>query len=382
MSRRAALFALVAITALGMAPLVSQKPTPVWTLTEDLRIGGATDGPTDFVDVRGLALTRHGNIFVLDYSTQELRVFDSAGTFARRAARRGAGPGELSDANGIAIGDDDVVWASDHANSRFSLYRADGHYLRQVLIPITSYGYIWPGSVVGPDRIVDNAADVATGKLDPLNGGAVRESRLRHIYLDGHADTTAFPVCPPKAAVSGDVVYGKVKGSRAYMSLPFLAYMQYALTRQNTVWCTPSDEYRLLYGTVGGVLREVVHRSGPPVRVSDAERSAAMHRIDSMGARFGPLLSGDLSATPRVKPVIAALFTDDQGRAWVRRTAVDSMAPDFEVYDGSGRQVAEVHANGRVGSQVFVAGDALLTVITDDDDLPWVVRYRIGKHPR
>src|SRR4051812_13568191 len=78
------------------APLPSApKTAPVWTLTEDLRIGGAATGPASFSDVRGIAFTKAGTIFALDYKAQELRVYDAKGALIRIAAHPGTGPGEL-----------------------------------------------------------------------------------------------------------------------------------------------------------------------------------------------------------------------------------------------------------------------------------------------
>ena len=82
---------------------------------------------------------------------------------------------------------------------------------------------------------------------------------------------------------------------------------------------------------------------------------------------------------PRSKPVIAGIFADDQGRVWVRRTGTPVERPEFEVFDAAGRPVARVRAPGKVGSQVFVIGILLYTVVLDEFDVASVVRYRINR---
>jgi len=372
-----------AVFAAGLpAPLCAQRSgaAPAWSLQEDVRIGGQSDGPANLLDIRGIGLTRQGNIFVLEFKDQELRVFSASGTFLRRAARRGAGPGEIANANGIAIGTDDVVWVNDPSNGRFSLFRADGTFLKQVVTPIRGFAYIWHGRVVGPDRIIDDLpVNVPTGRTDPVTGRPAFESRLRFVSADGKADTLDFPRCKsqPIAAASTLVFNHAGQRGQSYVSLPFQPWQQLAFTDLRTVWCTPSDEYRVLTGPVGGTLSEVVHRQFPPVTVTDEEHRREAARIDSFRTMYGPPASGDPSAIPRTKPAIARIFADDQGQVWVRRNGVPAAKPVFEVYDASGRQVATVTSSGPVGDQTFIAHDALLTVVNDADDVPFVVRYRI-----
>src|SRR5690348_1053195 len=70
-----------------------------WTLVEELRIGAAETDATTFADVRGIAVATNGQIYVLEYRTQEIRAFDAKGKFIKNIARRGGGPGEISNAN-------------------------------------------------------------------------------------------------------------------------------------------------------------------------------------------------------------------------------------------------------------------------------------------
>ena len=89
-----------------------------WTLSEELRLED-DDAEKSFGEIRGVVATRRGTIFVLDYRAQEIRVFDWSGKFLRLAARRGNGPGEIDNANGLIVGPDDVVWTNDPGNKRW-----------------------------------------------------------------------------------------------------------------------------------------------------------------------------------------------------------------------------------------------------------------------
>ena len=55
--------------------------TPPWTLEEDLRIWGPPDGYLTMVIA--VAADSRDNVYILDYITQEIHVFDSQGGFLR-----------------------------------------------------------------------------------------------------------------------------------------------------------------------------------------------------------------------------------------------------------------------------------------------------------
>jgi hypothetical protein len=81
------------------APLNAQAR---WTISEEIRIGTTNEGPHSFNDIRGFAIAPDGSILILDYQTQDIRVFDPRGRHVRTVGRSGSGPGELRNANGMA----------------------------------------------------------------------------------------------------------------------------------------------------------------------------------------------------------------------------------------------------------------------------------------
>ena len=158
------LFVLSACSSRDSTEIAPADDVPTWTLVEELRIGDAGDDDPrkSFSDIRGIVATSSGTIFVLDQSTRDIRVFDSAGNFLRVAARRGAGPGEIKFGNGLAVGAHDSVWVSDPANGRFALYSPTGSYVRQIAISLTLRGDFCPGNVTASGDIVDIRVRVAT----------------------------------------------------------------------------------------------------------------------------------------------------------------------------------------------------------------------------
>src|SRR6187551_3395842 len=82
------------------SPAGESASVPQLTLVEELRIGGAEEGPASFTTIAGLGFDAEGRIWVLDRQTQELRVFGRNGEFVRNIGQRGSGPGEFQEING------------------------------------------------------------------------------------------------------------------------------------------------------------------------------------------------------------------------------------------------------------------------------------------
>jgi hypothetical protein len=248
-----------------------------------------------------------------------------------------------------------------------------------MLVPIRRYGFIWDGVVDSRNRVIDVISGVTT--RDPVTGLVRGDSKLRRLDESGRADTLAFPACsssskPPEPA------FLQFQGGRGsmVMGLPFLPTGRVILSRKGNAWCTTSGEYRLWSGEIGKPNREVVNVRIEPPRVSDAERKEALDRIDSLTRAYGKMTVGDPSLIPKVKPVIDALHGDPQGRAWVRLTETPAAAPEFDVYDVDGKPVAKVRSTGKVSKyQTWITETHVYTVIPDEDDVPTIVRYRIGR---
>lgn len=113
--------------------LVSNPATGIWDersawqLTDEVKIGARHgEGPEVFGDVRSLALDDAGRVYVLDFHVQEVRVFDSDGSYVRTIGGRGGGPGEIGGATGIIVDPSGRLWVPDYRNQRYSLFDSSG----------------------------------------------------------------------------------------------------------------------------------------------------------------------------------------------------------------------------------------------------------------
>lgn len=318
-----------------------------WSLIEDLRIGGADSGPASFSKVHSVVESPNGNVFVLELQDQELRVFDNQGTFLHVAARRGAGPGELEYATGMALGPDAVV-VNDPSQGRYTLVDFNGRFLRHTLAASSGYGDVWKGAVDSLGRI---------------------------IHPDGRADTVGGVTCGAPAPTH---VYRTPQGFITSYTVLFTADPQTVVTARGTVWCAPMSTYQLLQAPLGQPLRTVVSQQVPLVSVPPTLRDSLERRYRAFANKTGTLIDDGGYRIPTTYPALQQIDVDDNGRVWVRRNSETTPAL-IDVFDATGMHIASVRVPRALGDRLFIARQHLYDIQLDGDDVPVVVRYRIDR---
>jgi hypothetical protein len=356
-----------------------------WRLVEELRIGADSGSEmTAFTDIRAVVAGTDGRIFVLEMRPPQIRVFNQEGRFLSLAAREGQGPGEVSDANGMLIVRD-TIWVNDPQNRRWSAWSAvDGRYIGQVTLPIMSHSWLWDAGVDAEGRILDPImVPVAT----PGANGSRWEGRLQRVRSDGTiVDTVALPECeqrqPPVTRSFTGSTSGPRGGGGSY-AIPFVPRAVRAFDGKGGIWCSPNDEYLLVYRTVGtSDTVKTVRRPYSLTPVSAPDREAEVAKAKAFLARYEKV-EADYSLIPAVHPVFDRLQSDDAGRLWARRSVSADSSPIFDVYDATGAPVASVTTAIRFvpGFPVTVQGDRVYGVVHDADEVQQVVRARIVRSP-
>lgn len=101
------------------------KPLKTWRTFADDRDGGWHGYPLDF------AITKKGEILLLDMIANKVVVSDKDGTELRQWGLAGNGPGEFDFPTRISLDRDEHVFILDKRNKRVQKYDADGTYLAQ-----------------------------------------------------------------------------------------------------------------------------------------------------------------------------------------------------------------------------------------------------------
>lgn len=365
---RHTLLVLALTTLIACADRDADRTTPTWTLRETVRIGSGDEGPTSFSWIKGVATDSLDRIFIYEHSTQDIRVFSRDGQYLKTIGRRGRGPGELANAEGIVVAPDGALWIRDAGNGRFSRLTIDGAYLDvRPNFFCTSQGTWMP--VLAPDGIVDEDCVVVPNGVEYR----VFKYRTDRVAID---TLGVRPECGTRALAESAVWITKHQNGTTYRQIPFAPRAHHAVAADGAVWCVPnSAAYELTRLTLAGDTVRVA-RSVVAVPVTAPERDSIIADIESSGPT-----GVDFSRIPTQKPAITRLTMDDAGRLWVRRdVGVHDLL--FDLIRADGTLEATVSLSGvrtNTWSPFVVRGDDVYLVILGEDDVPQVGRFRITR---
>lgn len=339
-----------------------------WTLNETLVIGSGDEGPTSFSWIKGVAVDESGRIFIYEHSTQDIRVFGADGDYIKTIGRKGAGPGELGNAEGIIFAHDGKLWVRDAANARYSVFSSEGEFLTAWTNTFCTSQGTW-APVVAEDRIVDEDCIPVPGEAHRYHILGYRTDMSRVDDLGQRAE------CGTRELAESAVWITEHANGRTFRQIPFAPRGLHLVTADGFTWCLPnSANYELLrIGQQGDTVR--INRPVASLPVSSSERDSIIDQIESRGPT-----GVDFSRLPATKPAVERITLDDVGRLWVRRTASDGVV--FDVLGQEGEYQATVRL-GNYRSSLFspfrIKGETVYMVTLDEDDVPQLRRFSIVK---
>ncbi len=305
----------VVVETIGDTTVVRTLSGSVWgteaTLVPELSIG-ELEGAEEYLfgSISSIAVDADGRVFVMDGQAGDIRVFDSEGTYVETVARRGEGPGELSNASSVAVLPDGRVLAHEA-----------GDMLVKVVGPAPGDREQWAypaGAIIVPvkplridrsSRILVPAASYSGGSFFP------------HVIVMGSNGELVDSLTPPGSGFEPPAVEVRLRmpvagRSTAPVSVPLTA-RQYWTTHPNGHFVSGvSTDYRIDLGRDDGVLR--IENAYEPVPTSEAEREYHRERTTRSLRRTQPDWSWNGPPVPDTKPPFRALVTGRDGRIWVQ----------------------------------------------------------------
>lgn len=339
-------------------------PGEAWTVTEELRIGSAmADGPDLFGQVADIVVDGEGRIHVLDRQAAEIRTFDRTGAWVRTFAREGAGPGELRNPLGMALGPDGRLWVSDPQNARYAVFSTDGEY-------VTSHRRKLAGSA------------------SPWNGGFGPEGRLHEkiptslaivmVRMDSALEPVDTVAVPDYDAPTLEI---NNENMRLRASVPFATRQEKLWDARGYLWTAVTGDYTMTQMDMSGDTLRVIH--GPPVApipVTDEERQDRLDGLDWFRRQGGRV---DPSVIPSEKPPMGGFDVADDGHLWVLLTPdPERDGVRYHVFDPAGRFLGEVPMERPLGRYTVFRGDRIHGVVSDSLGVQYVVRWRVERPDR
>jgi hypothetical protein len=378
-------------------------------LSLELTIGKyrAAERDYQFASILDLVVTPDGMIWALDgdasvggsAQTPLLRQFDSAGTFLRRVAREGDGPGEYRAPHALALMKDGRVALRDAVlRDRITIYSTDGTldttwsldrnmawgFGAAYAIEVDTSGVVWlptTGSV-RPTRAVQQP--LAFVRLRP--DGSVM-------------DTVPYPPIPRPARDTVRVTRALAGGgmaTRGFM-VPHQPRGLWAWSPAGHFAIAKSDIYRIELlppprapaaytrprGAMDGGSSRIITRDVAPVPVPEAERAEARKALTDRVTAYDRAAEVRIPEIPRIKPLLRGISfsADGQLLAMVsmtsqRRDSVLAEPTAYDVFDQGG------NFRGRLimpesFSLAWVSGDRIWGVYADSLGTQTVRRYKV-----
>ena len=378
----------------GDTTVVRSHGTGEWgapaTLVPEVSIG-ELEGADEYLfgTVGSIAVNDDHTVYILDTQAQEIRVFDSAGTYIETLGRRGEGPGELSHAEAIALLPDGRLVVRDPGNSRVQVYGPGPGEMAE-------WGYRATTHYTDEPMYTD-----ARGRTLLVTSDQSREDLAWQLIFLGPDGTPLDTVPQPSSdyeppTLTAEFVTGNSSSSTSTLA-PFSPTFAWALHPSGHFLTGLATEYRIELRRDDGVLR--IERDYEPVPVSDGERGFFREMITQQMRNTKPDWSWDGPPIPDYKPPFLQLHAGRDGRIWVlpwptwnfpESDEQDPSGPpagpmmnlvwtSYDVFEEDGAFLGTVQApEGFSALPVPVFdGDHVWAVSRDDLGVERVVRYRV-----
>lgn len=341
----------------------------------DLRFGSAEgDDPNlTFGEIRGVEAASDGTIYVLDYLAAEVRAFSSGGEYVRTVARRGEGPGEILEANGILLSGDTLLWIHDH--SQWAIMGVDpyGEEVRRFDKPVRRYGYIWTGVFDHQGRYWRSTSHSDEARTYPPEMG-VSTGSARSYYKSYDLATGAIDSVYVGESTYRSYTYS-IGGGWGVRGIPYEPGEITALNPSAGLWRAQNTSYRIARTSEAGDTLIVIEAGVEEQPVTAEDRSAYIEGMlegDADMRRRDAEEIADLM--PQVKPILGGLSVDDEGRLWVRRVTPDDAPAFYDLFAEDGDYLGSVRLGFEAAGPLRVRHGHVYTWITDELDVPYVAR--------
>ena len=359
-------------------PAIDSVGPEVTEARVNLRFGSleGDDPAFAFADIRGIEASSDGDIHVLDYQAAEVRVFDSAGRYLRTIVRRGEGPGEIGEANGIFLSGDTLLWIPNHSQGTIIGVDPHGEEIRRFNKPVSGYGDFWSGAFDKTGRYWKETfhSEDEPRYLPPTGVVSVTYRRYYKSY-----DLSSGAIDSVYLGEINRRFYAYTTGTRSGVrDIPFQAFAIAAVDPSGGFWLAHNASYRIARTGEGGDTLVVIDAAVAAQRVTDEDRSAYVESIVEDSPDLRRVAEEAAALIPDVKPVLQGLFVDDQGRLWVERVTPGDAPGFYDLYSQDGDYLGSVRLAFEAAGPIRVRRGSIYGWVVDEFEVPYVVRASVS----
>ena len=364
----------LAWSSLLLLPVVWPQSEPrELRLVREMSVKGSESDTTLPDRILAVEVGRDQAIYLLSPSHPAILQFDARGILRRRIGRSGSGPGEFG--RPVAMGwRGDTLWVADQSLRRVQFFSADGRLIRTRsggpwghLIPLADGSYL-----AGRGTALDAAqAPVIRVTADLTRADTVATLRWRVLpQLKIPTGSGSFIVGAARFTDRAERVVGP-RGDVIYLIEP------------DPKPTARAAAIRVRSLEPSGRLRWEKRIPYKPVRLSNRRFEEAVEGLASGHDGPGKLDRGAVRKAmtrPEFLPALAQSLVATNGDLWLRWEQDSEVRPEWTVLDREGKIVGRFRFPAGV-NPLRIDGDRAYAVITDSDDLPELVRYRIEGLP-
>jgi hypothetical protein len=358
-------------SACAVHPLHAQRPPSRWTISSaaTVRIGtGDSDTTGLLAFVTGATRLPSGAIIVADRGPFSLLEFDARGTFVRRFARQGSGPGEIDYLASLFRCGNQYL-SNDIGNGpRINVYALNGTFVR-------AFRFRPPP---GAPAVYDSACN-PRGQFVHFafeSGGGIGVYRKPVAFWLSGSDST---VTVKLGEFPGSERWGTKTGSRP---LPLGKQPRVAIGRDR-VYIGTADRYEILVFTTTGAPLPSITRAAAPMPVRPADIEAALESdVSQFGERSRKSTTEQYAAMtlPKTLPPYRALLVDAADMLWVQDfPRAGSAVVTWRVFASDGRTVAEVALPSELEVYEIGLDYVLGRAVNEDEGVPEVQLFALRR---
>jgi len=359
-------------------PAIDDTAAEITEARVDLQFGDpdGNDPNQTFGDIRGIEAAGDGTIYVLDYMATEVRAYDPGGRYLRTVARRGEGPGEITEANGIFLAGDTLLWMNDHGKWVIIGVDLAGEEVHRFDKPVRSYGYIWNGVFDHGGRYWRSDSHSDDERVYPPPPGLSTTTYRRYFKFRDLSDGAVDSVFLGERS-GRSFTYEDRHGIWQYLPISFEASERILVNPSSGgFWRANTAEYRIARTNEDGDTLLVIEAGLPVLPVTDEDRTAYVEEwVRHRGSDVRREIEEVAGLMPDVKPILAGIFVDDEGRIWVRRVTPSDAPAFYDRYSEDGDYLGSVRlaftpARGRI----WVRHGNIYSWVFDEMEVPYIVR--------
>jgi hypothetical protein len=361
------------------------------SLAEDLRIGSADDPTLGFTRISSVIGREDGSVYALESREKQLRLYSAAGTLVRTIGRAGDGPGEFRTPTRMGrVGE--TVWVFDLSQEQITLFDTLGNVARIIASPSMSVEAA-PGIRID----VSGASLRADGTLGSdwsymaMAGGPTDTLHAPHVRFDttgAPLDTIAMELWtyPAPVTVGGDELVAPSLPSS--LPLPVASGLEYFHIDRRVAAAAGNGTFTIARtGSRGDTLSRRSYSYTPKPFTREVLDTIIARRVNSL-MRYGNRDAGALEAAfravlhaPAFLPPIVAARAGDDGVLWLQREDLGGPSAHWLLIAPDGKLIGTLDIPRNIAVR-WSSGDIVWAVLTDELEVPWLVRYRLGKHGR